>query len=122
MDCNNNFNLMTLAKYWPDLTEEERRSLLNQCRLDEALGGIPLSSGNFKIVARTLETAGVGSEDERWALLVALVCETVEGRTPRCPSCGCSLIVVPDEGNFCSNCEWFEGHDNVQGQLDDAWR
>ena len=116
------FNLITLAKYWPDLTPEERHAFLGESRLIAEIKDASLSDGNFKAIAEVLHRAGVTPDDERFSKLALLVSEIATQRCPRCPCCGCSLIVVPEEGSFCSSCEWFEGRENIQGQLDDAWR
>jgi hypothetical protein len=122
MAMQENFNLITLAKYWPDLTPEERHGFLAESQLIEEIKGVSLSDGNFRVIVEALHTAGVSPDDGRFSKLALLVSETATRRCPRCPCCGCSLIVVPEEGSFCSTCEWFEGDENLQGQLDDAWR
>ena len=121
MKAEEHFHMITLTKYWPDLTPEERHDFLSRSQLIVELEEVSLSHGNFKIIAEALRVAGITPDDHRFEKLALLVSETATERCPRCPCCGCALIVVPDEGNFCSNCEWSEGHDNIQGQLDDAW-
>lgn len=117
-----NFNMMTLAKYWPDLTPEERKSMLIESQLPPEVDGTLLSSVNFGTVAEVLQAAGVSLEDERWDRLTRLVCEKAAERAPRCPCCGRQLIVIPDEGSTCTHCDWVEGPESIQAQLDDLWR
>ena len=117
-----NFNMMTLAKYWPDLTPEERKSMLIESQLPFEMDGIQLPSVNFGAVAEVLQAAGASLEDERWDRLTRLVCEKAAERAPRCPCCGRLLIVIPDEGSTCTHCDWVEGPESIQAQLDDLWR
>ena len=105
MEAEQNFSMMTLAKYWPDLTPEERESALTQSQLPLELDNTCLAQTGFKAVARRLQDAGVKPEDERLYTLAILVSEQGAKRNPRCPGCGRALIVIPGEATYCPLCD-----------------